>query len=91
LKIGREEYIKADIEAYMKLPKRIRNRYFAKIYWKTKYCLIQKYGKKTKIPKEILQKLRNVAKKFGLTDIRRANIRKIDGRFKIVDASIRKI
>ncbi|MCS7115098.1 MAG: hypothetical protein N0A00_06855 [Candidatus Bathyarchaeota archaeon] len=23
----------------------IRNRYFAKIYWTTQYCLLQKYGK----------------------------------------------
>jgi hypothetical protein len=90
LKIGREEYIKDDMESYGKLPKRIRNRYFAKIYWHTKFCLIQKFGKKSKIPPEEIKKLKIIGRKYGLADIRKANILKVDGRFKIVDASLRK-
>jgi len=74
--------------AYHCLPQNIRNRYFAKIYWLTDHCLLQKYGKGNKVPEKALQKLKGIGKKYGLLDIRRANIRKVDGKFKIVDASI---
>jgi len=87
LKISREENIRKDIEVYNKLPKRIRNRYFAKIYWSTQYCLLQKYGKAATVPQETIEHLKNKLKPYNLSDIRPANIRKVDGKFKIVDAS----
>jgi len=74
--------------AYHSLPKNIRNRYFAKIYWLTDHCLLQKYGRATRVPDHELRKLKSVGKEYGLRDIRPANIRKVDGRFKIVDASL---
>lgn len=86
LKIGGEENITKDIEVYDSLPSNIRNRYFAKIYWHTRYCLLQKYGKAVKIPPKTLEALRGKAASYRLTDVRAANIRKVDGRFKIVDA-----
>jgi hypothetical protein len=88
LKFSMEKNIKKDFEAYTSLPPSIRNRYFAKIYWSTKYCLLQKYGKKAKVPDDKLQQLKIVAKKYGLSDVRVANIRKVNGNFKIVDASV---
>lgn len=88
LKFSMEKNIKKDFETYTRLPPSIRNRYFAKIYWSTKYCLLQKYGKKAKVPDDKLQQLKIVAKKYGLSDVRVANIRKVNGNFKIVDASV---
>ena len=90
LKYGKRKSITSDIKAYNRLPRNIRNRYFGKIYWRSKYFLLQKYGKKANIANSILIKLKNIGKKYGLTDIRRANIRKVQGNFKIVDANIKK-
>jgi hypothetical protein len=86
LKISREENIKNDIEVYHRLPQNIRNRYFAKIYWETRYCLLQKYGKKVKVPPQKIADLKERVASYRLTDVREANIRKVDGKFKIVDA-----
>jgi len=88
LKASNRRNIRNDERAYNRLPKNIRNRYFAKVYWRTKYCLLQKYGKSSKVPPERLKKLKRIAKKYGLTDVRPANVRKVDGQFKIVDASL---
>lgn len=91
LKTTNPKNIRKDKQAYMRLPPTKRNRYFAKIYWVTKYCLLQKYGKKLeRIPERDLKKLKVVAKEYGLSDVRPGNIRKIDGRFKIVDALTRR-
>lgn len=88
LKTSNSDKIMNDWLAYHSLPKNIRNRYFAKIYWLTDHCLLQKYGKESQVPEKVLQKLKEIGKKYGLRDIRPANIRKVDGRFKIVDASL---
>lgn len=90
LKVSNDESTRRDWKAYQRLPKNIRNRYFAKIYWSTKYCQLQKFGKDVKVPKDELRKLKAIGNRYGLTDIRPANVRKIDGHFKIVDASVRR-
>ena len=46
LKTASAKHISKDWRIYQTLPRGTRNRYFAKIYWKTKYCLLQKYGKR---------------------------------------------
>lgn len=74
--------------AYHNLPRNIRNRYFAKICWLTDHCLLQKYGREGRVPERVLRKLKDVGRKYGLRDIKPANIRKVDGKFKIVDASL---
>lgn len=89
LKISKEKNIKSDMEAYYQLPRTIRNRYFAKIYWNTKYCLLQKYGKAVKISPKVVERLKKKVKPWGLSDVRADNIRKVGGRFKIVDANVR--
>src|SRR6266705_1174440 len=50
LKTSNEKNIRNDWRAYTRLPANIRNRYFGKVYWKTRYCLLQKYGKEGKVP-----------------------------------------
>jgi hypothetical protein len=87
LKLSHAESTRRDWKVYQLLPAGIRNRYFAKIYWHTKYCSLQKYGQKVRVPKEELQKLRRRVRKYGLKDIRAANVRKVEGHFKIVDAN----
>jgi hypothetical protein len=87
LKLSNAKSTRRDWMVYKRLPPTIRNRYFAKIYWHTKYCLLQKYGKKVHVPKDELKKLRARVKQYRLDDIRADNVRKVDGRFKIVDAN----
>jgi hypothetical protein len=87
LKAARSRYIRRDLKLYKAIPPGVRNRYFAKIYWGTEFCLLQKYGEERKVPAEIRKKLSGKGREFGLTDVREDNIRWVDGRFKIVDAN----
>lgn len=89
LKISREDSVTKDIEVYNRLPSNIRNRCFAKIYWHTRFCLLQKYGKAVTIPPQELEILKEKGTRYGLTDVRVANVRKVEGRFKIVDAIVK--
>jgi len=89
LKISKEKSIRNDIEAYDKLPRTIRNRYFAKVYWNTKYCLLQKYGKAVKVSPKVVESLKRKVRSYGLCDVRADNIRKVNGIFKIVDATVK--
>jgi len=90
LKTSSRRNLQVDERAYKRLPANVRNRYFAKIYWRTKYCLLQKYGTAGPVPPARLAKLETVAKRHGLTDIRPANIRRVGRVFKIADANISK-
>jgi hypothetical protein len=86
LKISNEVSTRRDLQVYKRLPKSIRNRYFAKLYWQTKYCSLQKYGSKETVPAAEKIKLTEVGKKYGLIDIRDDNIRSFGRQFKIIDA-----
>jgi|SRR3989338_4348326 len=93
LKVSKTKNLKNDLKAYKKVPKTKRNRYLGKIYWHTKYCLLQKWGKKPrglskKDPRLI--KLKKKLKYYGLTDIRPDNVCFFDGVLKAVDVSVRK-
>ena len=87
LKLSHVKSTRRDWRVCQRLPASIRNRYFAKIYWHTKYCSLQKCGKKVRVPKQELQELRGRVRKYGLTDIKPANVRRVEGNFKIVDAN----
>ena len=91
LKVGDKKAIKSDLKTYNRIPVKIRNIYFAKIYDNnTEYCLFQKYGKKGRISDERRKKLRQMGKKYRIWDhIRNDNVRIIDGKPKIVDANLR--
>ena len=87
LKISRnKKHIRKDFTTYRRLPTDKRNKFFAKIYWVDDLFMLQKYGEKAKVPKEVINKLKNIGKIHGLKDIREANIMKFDNKFKIVDA-----
>ncbi len=92
LKLSKKKYLKNDMKVYNKIPKSIRNRYHAKIYWHTKYCLIQKWGNQNKISKrdKRLINLKNKLKPYDLIDIRPANVGFVDGKLKVLDALIKK-
>jgi hypothetical protein len=87
LKVANSKRIKTDFETYRSIPPSVRNRHFAKIYWHTKYIMLQKYGRKTRIPISELKKLKDVGKRYGLSDVRPDNIRRLNSHFKIVDAT----
>jgi hypothetical protein len=87
LKLSHARSTRRDWRVYHLLPAGIRNRHFAKIYWHTKYCSLQKYGEKVRVPKQELQKLRIRVREYGLKDIKADNVRRVEGRFKIVDAN----
>jgi hypothetical protein len=88
LKIGKKEAIEADHRAYKQLPHPYRHIYFARVFWHTKYCLLQEYGEEVEVTPEELSQIRSIASKFGLLDISCENIRNIDGYLKIIDAGV---
>lgn len=88
LKTGKAQDIELEHKAYKQLPADLRHVYFAKIFWHTKYCLLQEYGIEAVASAEALAQLREVANKYGLLDITCDNIRNINGYLKIIDASI---
>ncbi len=88
LKIGKEQAIEHDHKAYKQLPSNMRRVYFARVFWHTKYCLLQEYGVETEVTKEQLSMLRSIAGKYGLLDISCENIRNINGNLKIIDAGV---
>ncbi len=88
LKIGKRESIEVDHKAYKQMPTSLRHVYFARIFWHTKYCILQEYGVETEVSVEELNQLRIIASKYGLLDITCDNIRKVNGNLKIIDASI---
>ena len=70
------------------MPAGIRHVYFARVFWHTKYCLLQEYGVETYVSAENLVQIRAIADKYGLLDITCDNIRSVNGNLKIIDASI---
>jgi hypothetical protein len=88
LKIGKKDAIENDNKAYKQLPHPYRHVYFARVFWHTKYCLLQEYGQEVDVTPEELAKLRSIAGKFRLLDISCENIRNIDGYLKIIDAGL---
>jgi hypothetical protein len=88
LKVGKEGSIKNDIKAWKRVPKKIRERYFAKIHWHTKYSLLQEWGKEVNVALKDIEKLKMIGAKYGLIDIQKKNIRKVNGSLKIIDANV---
>jgi hypothetical protein len=88
LKIGKRESIEDDHRAYKRLPKKIRRKYFAKVFWHTKYCLLQEYGEETYVTKQDLDMLKAIASRYGLVDIKKKNVRNVNGKLKIIDATV---
>ena len=88
LKIGKKETIERDHHAYKLLPHPLRHVYFARIFWHSKYCLLQDYGEEAEATYDQIKMLRSIGYKYGLLDITCENIRTFNGYLKIVDASV---
>jgi hypothetical protein len=91
LKMGRKRKdIRKDYTTYKQLCKHAgvkkANHNFAKIYWETGLFMLQKYGKDVAVPARELERLKLFGKRYGLKDIRKANIMKFGRTFKIIDA-----
>jgi hypothetical protein len=87
-KVGKHEAIEKDHKAYKQFPDALRHVYFAKIYWHTKYCLLQEYGAKAEVTVAELDQFRRIASTYGVLDISCDNIRNFKGTLKIVDATV---
>lgn len=91
LKMGRKRKdVRKDYVTYRQLCKRAgtkkANRHYAKIYWRTGLFMLQKYGKQVIVPPKKKRTLKAFGKRYGLKDVRDANIMKFGNIFKIVDA-----
>jgi hypothetical protein len=102
LKFSHSKHLGQDFKVYYRIPENIRNRYFAKIYWtpkknRPKYCILQKYAKQPNARKKRklinnpqFIKLKVLAKKYRITDIRPDNVGFVDNKLKILDASLKR-
>ncbi len=91
LKIGPKRSIENDHRVYKRVPERVRHRFFARIFWHTKYCLLQEYGLPAKATPEQLTCVRDAVYKYGIFDVKSDNLRWINGELKIVDANVTRI
>jgi hypothetical protein len=88
LKVGTKKSIENDHRAYKRVPESMRHQLFAKIFWHTKYCLLQEYGFPVHVTQEELASLRRIVYKYGIFDIKADNLKRIDGELKIIDANV---
>lgn len=91
LKIGPHKSIEADHGVYKAVPEKKRHRYFARIYWHTRYCLLQEYGEPAAVTQMQLNCLRQAVYKYGVFDVKAENLRWINGELKIIDANVTRI
>lgn len=91
LKIGPSRSIENDYQAYKHVPETLRHLYFARIYWHTKYCLLQVFGETANVTDEELDCMRQAVYKYGVFDIKPENLRWIEGELKIIDANASRI
>ena len=91
LKVGTRKSIENDHRVYKRIPENLRHQLFARIFWHTKYCLLQEYGFPTYVTPEELALLRGVVYKYGIFDIKAENLRRIGGQVKIIDANVTSI
>jgi hypothetical protein len=91
LKVGPKKSIELDHRAYKRVPERVRHRFFARIFWHTKYCLLQEYGIKANVTKEQLTCVRQAIYKYGIFDIKADNLRWVEGELKVIDANVTRL
>ncbi|MCW3996502.1 MAG: hypothetical protein NWE98_10210 [Candidatus Bathyarchaeota archaeon] len=87
LKVGNQKSIENDHRVYKRVPENVRHKFFAKIYWHTKYCLLQEYGLPAHVTAEQLNRIRREVYKYGIIDVKAENLKNIDGTIKIIDAN----
>lgn len=91
LKVGPKKSIELDHRAYKRVPERVRHRFFARIFWHTKYCLLQEYGVKANVTKEQLTCVRQAIYKYGIFDVKADNLRWVEGELKVIDANVTRV
>ncbi len=91
LKIGPQKSIENDHHVYKSLPEEERHRVFARIFWHTKYCLLQEYGLPANVSPKQLMLIRREVIRYGVFDVKPENLRLIDGKLKIIDANLTRI
>lgn len=91
LKIGPKKSIEGDHRVYKSVPEDKRHRYFARIFWHTKYCLLQEFGEPASVTQEQLDCIRKEVYKYGVFDVKAANISLINGELRIIDANVTRI
>lgn len=88
LKVGPKNSIENDHRAYKRVPENMRHKLFAKIFWHTKYCLLQEYGFPAHVTQEELTRLRQIVNRYGIFDVKAENVKCIDEKLKIIDANV---
>lgn len=88
IKIGTKKSIENDHRAYRRVPESMRHQVFARIFWHTKYCLLQEYGFPAKVNVGELTRLRQIVYRYGIFDIKEENLKRINGELKIIDANV---
>ncbi len=88
LKVGAKKSIENDHRAYKRVPENQRHQLFARIFWHTKYCLLQEYGSPATVTQKELDSLRGIVYKYGIFDVKADNLKRIDGELKIIDANV---
>ena len=91
LKVGPKKSIENDHRAYKSVPENMRHKLFARIFWHTKYCLLQEYGSPAKVTAQQLSQLRRTVYKYGIFDVKADNLRVINGTLKIIDANVTRV
>lgn len=88
LKVGTKRSIENDHRAYKRVPDTVRHRLFAKIFWHTKYCLLQEYGFPANVTPNQLAEIRQTVYRYGIFDIKAENLKLIGNKIKIIDANV---
>ena len=91
LKVGTRKSIENDHRAYKRVPESMRHQVFARIFWHTKYCLLQEYGFPAQLNAGELTRLRRIVYRYGIFDVKAENLKRIDGELKIIDANVTSI
>ncbi len=91
LKVGPKNSIENDHRAYKRVPENIRHKLFARIFWHTKYCLLQEYGFPAHVNEWELARIRRIVYQYGIFDVKAENLKRIDGELKIIDANVTSI
>ncbi len=88
LKVGKAQAVELDHRVYKQMPSNLRHVYLARVFWHTKYSILQEFGVEADVSRQQLLQLRALAGRYGLLDITCDNIRAVDGHLKIIDAGI---
>ena len=91
LKVGPKSSIENDHRTYKRVPENLRHKVFARIFWHTKYCLLQEFGYPANVTPDEITRLRKIVYRYGVSDVKAENLKMIRGELKIIDANVTSI